>query len=135
MIRFLVSMVINLIASAIGLIVAAWVLEDMSLQTSGFLIAVVIFAVATALFQPFFLKMALTKARALSGGVALVASLAALIVTSILTESLDINGLLTWVLAAVIVWVVSLIAVFLVPLVLVKMGVESARARNDNPMM
>jgi hypothetical protein len=131
MIRLLVSIVVELLASAIGLIVAAWALEDMTLQAEGFLIAVVIFAVATALFQPFFMKMTLQRARALSGGVALIASLAALIVTSILTESLTINGIWTWVIAAVIVWAVSMIAVFLIPVLLVKMGIESAQARNN----
>jgi Mycobacterial 4 TMS phage holin, superfamily IV len=132
MIRFLVSIVINLIASAIGFIVAAAVLEDFTLNGGGFVVAVAVFTVAMALFQPFFLKMALSKARALSGGTALVSTFAALIVADVVSDGVSISGAGTWLAAAVIVWVASLIAVLIVPVVLVKMGVQSARARNNN---
>jgi Na+/melibiose symporter-like transporter len=130
MIRFLVSIVVNLIASAIGFIVAAVVLDDFRLNGGGFIVAVVVFTVAMALFQPFFLKMALSKARALSGGTALVSTLAALIVADVVSDGVSISGAATWIAAAVIVWIAGLLAVWLVPLLLVKMGIESARARN-----
>jgi uncharacterized membrane protein YvlD (DUF360 family) len=132
MVRFLVSTVINLIASAIGLIVAAVVLENMTLDGAAFVIAVAIFTVATALFHPFFLKMAMSKARGLSGGTALVATLAALIVTDLVSDGLSISGIGTWLAAAVIVWLASLIAVLIVPVILVKMGVQSARENRNN---
>jgi Mycobacterial 4 TMS phage holin, superfamily IV len=127
MIRFLVSVLVTVIASAIGLIVADLVLDDFSLQFDGFLIALGIFAVSMMLFHPFLQKMALKNVRALSGGTALVATLLSLIVADVVSDGLSITGGATWLLAALIVWVASLIAVLIVPLLLVKAGIQSAR--------
>jgi putative membrane protein len=52
-IRLIVRTVIALAANAVGLIVAAGVLEGMSLDVTGFVVAVVVFTVVFALLQPF----------------------------------------------------------------------------------
>jgi putative membrane protein len=127
MIRLLIGFAIQLLANALGLLVAALLLDQMTVTTSAFVIAVVIFTVVYAIAQPFFTQMALSRVPALRGGVALVATLVGLIVTAAVTDGLSIDGLSTWFVATLIVWVVSLIGVLLLPLVLVKNKVEERR--------
>jgi putative membrane protein len=50
------------------------------------------------------------------GGVALIASLIALVVADLISDGLTIEGVGTYVIAAVIVWAASLIAAFILPL-------------------
>lgn len=127
MVRFLVSTVISILASAVGLIVAASILDDMSINGSAFITAVLVFTVVTALAGPFIAKSAMKNNSALLGAVALVSTLVGLIVTHLVTDGLSITGLTTWILAAVIVWLAGILAALIIPLLLVKMGVQAAR--------
>ncbi len=127
MIRFLIATGIQLLANALGLLVASWVLDDVELTASGFVWAVVVFTIVYALAQPFLTQMAMNS-RALRGGVALVATLAGLIITAWLTDGLSISGASTWLLATLVVWLVSLLGVWLLPIVLVKKKVDEARS-------
>jgi putative membrane protein len=127
MIRMLLGVVLTLLANALGLLVAAWVLEDMTITASAFLVAVVIFTVCYALAQPFLTQMALSRAPALRGGVALIATLVALVITTLVTDDLSISGALTWLEATVIVWIVSLLGAWLLPALFIKKKVEERR--------
>lgn len=120
MIRLLINVGITLLANAVGLGVAAYVLDDMTVTTSAFVIAVVIFTVVYALAQPMLTQMAISAAPALRGGVALVATLLGLIITTLLTDELSISGIETWIAATVIVWLASLIGALLLPLVFLR---------------
>ncbi|MEM9040878.1 MAG: hypothetical protein AAGD33_13350 [Actinomycetota bacterium] len=120
MVRFLISVGIALLTNAIALVVAALVLDDMSLEFSGFIVAVIIFTGVYTLAQPFLTQQALSRASALRGGVALIATLVSLVVTAIVSDSLQIDGLTTWLLAMLIVWIAALIGAWLLPLVLLK---------------
>ena len=123
----LISLVIQLAANALGLLVAAAVLDGMEVSGTAFLIAVVVFTVVYALAQPFLTQLAVSKMPALRGGVALVATLVGLIITAWISDGLQIDGLTTWVLAALIVWIVSLIGVFVLPFIFVKNKVEERK--------
>ena len=127
MIRMIVGFVIQLAANALGLIVAAAVLDKVEITGTAFVVAVVIFTVVYAIAQPFFTQMALSKAPALRGGVALIATLVGLILTSLISDGLSISGALTWIEATVIVWIISLIGVWLLPIIFVKKKVEENR--------
>ncbi len=70
MIRLLIGFGIQLLANALGLIVAASLLDDVTITGSAFLVAVLIFTVVYAIAQPFFTQMAVSKVPALRGGVA-----------------------------------------------------------------
>lgn len=124
MIRLLIATGIQLLANAVGLLVAAAVLDDVEVSGTAFLVAVVVFTLVYAIAQPFFTQMALSRVPALRGGVALVATLAGLVVTAALSDGLSISGLTTWLLATVIVWLISLVGVLLLPLVLVKRSLQ-----------
>jgi uncharacterized membrane protein YvlD (DUF360 family) len=131
MIRFLVSMVISLAAATVGLLVADVVLDDFSVTASGFITTVVIFGVLQGLLGPFIARTAHRNAPALMGGIGLVTTFVALLITELVTDGLSIEGAQTWLLATLIVWLASLVAVLIIPVILVKMGVESARKRRD----
>jgi uncharacterized membrane protein YvlD (DUF360 family) len=132
MVRFLVATLISVLASAVGIIVAAAVLDDMTIDASGFIVAVLIFTAVNALATPFLANVARKGATALLGAVALISTMVALIVTHAVVESgFSIHGLSTWVIASVIVWLAGLVAAILIPVLLVKAGVQSARGRHD----
>ncbi len=120
MIRFLLRMVVFLGSSAIGLLVASWLIDGVTVSTWGFVTAVVIFTVAQAILSPFFLKMASRYASAFLGGIGLVSTLAALILASVLTHGLSISGIGSWVAATVVVWLVTALATLLLPVLILK---------------
>ncbi|GAA4382197.1 hypothetical protein [Nocardioides caricicola] len=129
MIRLIIGAIVQLASNALGLVAAAAILDKMELSTSGFIIAVVLFSLVYMLMQPFLTQLALSKASALRGGVALVATLVALIVTELVTDGLEITGTATWIEATVIVWLVSLLGVLLLPLIFLRNRVEERRGR------
>lgn len=129
MLRLLITSCIFLLSAALGLLVAVIALPDMSVNAVSFLLDVAIFAVLRAIISPFIIKLTLTRARALAGAAGLVATLVALILTTLVTSGLSIRGLSTWVLATLIIWLVSMFAAFLLPLLVVK-GLLGARLRN-----
>lgn len=128
MIRLVATAVISTIANAIALVVANVLLDDMHLGVSGFVIAVVVFTVAMVLAEPMTRQVAFKNAPALIGSTALVATVLALVATAILTDSLTIRGLTTWVLATVIVWVIAMTARLLLPLVIFKKALAQRSA-------
>jgi putative membrane protein len=128
MIRLLFSTVIHLAANAVGLLIAALLLDGMSISGTAFLIAVVFFTVVEVVLNPMVRQMAVTKATALLGSTALIVTLLGLLLTTAVSDGLSIEGLSTWVLATVIVWLGSLLATVLLPVVLVKRKVEERRA-------
>lgn len=127
MIRLLVRTAVMLVANAVGLIVAAVVLDGMNLDAAGFIVAVVVFTVAMALLQPFLAVQLRRGGSAALGGVALIATLAALILTTLITDGLSIDGVGTWIAAAVIVWVAALIAAFILPFLGLRKYLEERR--------
>jgi putative membrane protein len=127
MIRLLVRLLVLLAANAVGLIVANLVLDDMELNAEGFIIALVIFTVAVALMMPFLASMFRRNqsSAAALGGVALIATLVALIITDVLSDGLSIDGVGTWIAATVIVWAASLLAAFILPFLGLKKYLEN----------
>lgn len=127
MMRLLAVAVIAVVSNAIGLIVAATVLDDMRLGVSGLIIAVLIFTGISVLIEPLLRQVAIKSAPALLGSSAIVTVLASLVITTIVSDSLTIRGTLTWVLATVIVWIVALAGRLLLPLVIFKKALAAAR--------
>ncbi|MBA4607182.1 phage holin family protein [Aeromicrobium sp. Marseille-Q0843] len=129
MIRLLIRAAINLVSAAVGVLVANAVLDDLEVTASGFIITVVIFALAQAILSPFILVVVKRNAEAFLGGVGIVSTLVALWIASLFGDALTISGLSTWLIAAVIVWLAAALASFLLPFILLKAGVENARDR------
>ncbi len=127
MIRFLVRTLIALIANAVGLLVAAAVLDGVHLDGAAFILAVVIFTVVFALMLPFLASQLRRRSGAALGGVALIATLVSLIVTDLVSDGLNINGVGTWIAATVIVWAVALVAEFILPFLGLRKYLEERR--------
>ena len=127
MIRLLIRLVIAVVANAVGLLVAAAVLDGMHVTASSFLVAVLIFTIVFALMQPFLVSQFRRGNSAALGGVALIATLVALIVTDLLSDGFSINGVGTWIAATVIVWLGALLAAFILPFLGLRKYLEARR--------
>ena len=115
MIRLLIRIVVAVLANAVGLIVAALVLDDMALDARSFLLALGIFTLVELIALPALQKAAFKHSEALAGGSALASVLVALIITDVLSDGLSISGVSTWLLATVIIWAVVLAAGIILP--------------------
>jgi hypothetical protein len=128
-IRLLVRTFIILVGNAVGLIVASLVLSDFNIDVTGFVLSLIIFTLAVALMTPFLSSM-MQRNRANSsalGGVALISTFVALVITDLLSDGLDISGVGTWIAATVIVWLGALLAVFILPYLGLKRYLEEHR--------
>jgi len=126
-IRLLVRMAVAVAANAVGLIVAAALLDGVHLNGAAFFVAVVIFTVVFALLHPFLLVQ-MRRGRGLAFlGAALLATLVALIVTDLVSDGLTINGAGTWIAATVIVWLAALLAAFILPFLGLRKFMEDRR--------
>ncbi len=128
MMRLIATAVIAFVSNAIGLIVAANVLADVGVGASGFVIAVAIFTGVSVLIEPLLRQTVMKKMPALLGSTALITVLISLIITTIVGNSLTIDGLTNWVLATVIVWAASFAGRLLLPLVIFKKTIAAAKA-------
>jgi uncharacterized membrane protein YvlD (DUF360 family) len=128
MIRFLISAAIFFLSALIGLFVADMVLSDLSIDATSYLVAAIIFALTQAILAPLIFKMVHKNASAFAGGVGIISSFVALLITDLLVGGLEISGVTTWILAALIVWLAGAIAAFLLPYLLVKRAVGERRA-------
>jgi len=125
MIRLFFRTVVLLLANAVGLIVASLVLDGFHLNASGFIIAVVIFTVVLALMLPFLASQLRRRGSSALGGVALLATLASLIITDLIGDGFKISGVGTWLAATVIVWAAALVAAFILPFLGLKKYLEN----------
>jgi putative membrane protein len=126
-IRLIFRTVVALLANAVGLIVAAALLDDMHLDVTGFVVAVVIFTLVFAVLTPFLAVQLRRAGPAAVGGVSLIATLVSLIITDLISDGFTIDGAVTWLLAAVIVWIASLLAGFILPFLGLKRFLEERR--------
>ena len=125
MIRLLVRLLVVVAANAVGLLVAAALLDGVKLDAAGFVLALVIFTVVFALMTPFLASQFRERRSAALGGVSLIATFVALLVADLLSDGLSIEGIGTWIAATVIVWVASLLAAFILPFLGLKKYLEA----------
>lgn len=127
MLRLLAQMTLGVLANAIGLLAAAALLDDFSVDAPAFVVAVLIFSLATFVLGPLVLKIALTSASFLVGGIALVTTFVGLFVTNLLSDGIALSGLGTWIAATVIVWIFALIGNLVLPLVIFKKTLKKVK--------
>jgi uncharacterized membrane protein YvlD (DUF360 family) len=120
MVRFLIRAAIFLVTAALGLLVAAWILPEVVLSPSGFITAVIVFAIAQSILAPFILNMARKYAPAMLGGIGLVSTFVALLIASLFPGGLTITGIPAWVLATLIVWLVTALGGWVLPLLFLR---------------
>lgn len=120
MTRSLIRIGLLLAGNAIGLLLAAIILDKMDVDGPAFVIAVVIFTVLTAVLEPFVSKVTEERPALLQSASALIATFLALVITVLVSDGLSIDGAITWVLATVLVWLFTMIAGVLLVKFLVK---------------
>ncbi len=103
----LIRIGLMLVGNAVGLILAAALLDDMSLDGVAFVVAVAIFTVATIVLDPLIARVADRYVEALSGVSSLIATAISLVVTSWISDGLSISGAVAWILATLIVWLTA----------------------------
>ena len=127
MIRLFFRTLIALIGNAVGLLVAAAILDDMHVDAGSFVLAVLIFTVVAALLGPFLAVQMRRVGPSALGGVSLIATFVSLVVTDLISDGFSISGVVTWIEATVIVWLASLLAVFILPFLGLRRFVEERR--------
>src|SRR5690606_34962415 len=118
--RILIRIAISLGTVAVALLVCFWVLPDFDLSLSGFLTAVLVFTVAQAVLTPLIFNLARKHANAILGGVGLVSTFVALVMSSLFPGGLHIPGVATWTLATLITWLIPALGTGLLPLIVLK---------------
>ncbi len=113
MIRFLLSVAVNLVAAAVAFLVCGALVEGFDISVSGFIIAVVIFTALQTILAPFVFNVARKYASAILGGVGLISTLLALWITTLISGALTISGFSAWIAAMVVVWLVSALVTWL----------------------
>jgi uncharacterized membrane protein YvlD (DUF360 family) len=120
MIRLLIRTGIALLGAAIGFIVAAAVLDGMTLDGAAFVIAVIIFTVLTAVLEPLIEKIGDEHLSIISAASSLITTFLALLITELVSDGLTIDGLDTWLFATLIVWVCTALATFILARIFIK---------------
>lgn len=107
--RLLVRIAFAFIANAIALLIAAALLDGVHINATSFVVAVVIFSVASLVLRPVLASIVVRTLRPLLGVIALITTFVLLLITDLLSDGLEIDGALDWVLATVIVWLATVV--------------------------
>ena len=98
-----------------------------ALSTTCLIVAVVVFSVAQAILSLPMLKLPRQYASLLLGGTGLVLTIVALILASVLTHGITIDGRAPWVATTVVVWLVTTIGAITLPELLIRDDSGSTR--------
>lgn len=120
MLILLARLTLSVLANAIGLLAANFLVEGFSINGVSFVIAVAIFSLATTILGPLIVKIALTSAPYLMGGIALITTFVGLFITNLVSNGISINGVSSWAFATFIVWIFSVIGSLILPIFLFK---------------
>jgi NhaP-type Na+/H+ or K+/H+ antiporter len=82
---------------------------------------------AQSVLAPLIFNLARKYASAVLGGIGLVSTLVALLIASALPGGIRVEGVATWVLAALVVWLVTALGGWLLPLIFLKKKVAGRR--------
>lgn len=108
--RFLASIIVALVTSAVALLVAALVLDDFEISAGMFPVVVILFAVVLVVARAATETIVDKNAHVLSSFVGLIGAFIALLVTDLVSDDLTIEGIDTWIIATLIVWLGMIIA-------------------------
>ncbi|MCX7299794.1 MAG: hypothetical protein NTX73_05335 [Rhodobacterales bacterium] len=121
MIRLALTVIATIIANAVGLLLAAFILRPtFVIDPMSFIITLLIFTGVMVLTGPLVTKIAITSMPQIRGAIALVTAFIGLKVTDWLTTGMDIGGVSNWLAATLLVWLGSLLAEILLPIYVFK---------------
>ncbi len=107
--KFLMAWILGLAGAAIGLLLCSLIFGDNFKFSSfgGFLLALVVFAILSAIIPIFILKALVRHADSLVALTGLISTFIALFITAI-TPWMNISGFWTWVWSILIIWVLGM---------------------------
>ncbi len=120
MVRLAISVIATVIANAVGLLLAVFILPGFVIDPMSFIITLLIFTGVMVLTGPLVTKIAVTSMPQIRGSIALVTAFLGLKVTDWLTTGMDIGGISNWLAATLLVWLGSLLAEILLPIYVFK---------------
>ena len=120
MIRLALTIVATIIANAVGLLLAAALLDGFSIDALSFIVVLLVFTGVMILTGPLITKIALTSLPQIRGSISLVSVFFGLKVTEWLMPGFDMGGLSNWLAATLLVWLGSLVAEILLPIYVFK---------------
>lgn len=107
MVRMLLQAAINIVVAAVALLVAASLIDGVTLEPTGFVTAVVVFVLAQAILGPFVFNIARQYASAILGAVGLVSTLLAVWMATLVADGLTLSTPMAWILTPLVVWIVT----------------------------
>lgn len=120
MIRLLARLTLNVLSNALGLLAASLLVDGFSINGLSFVLALLLFSLSTAVLSPLVMKITLQSAPFLMGGIALVTTFVGLLITTIFSDGISIDGVSAWVISTLVIWLFSIVGNVLLPLVIFK---------------
>jgi len=133
MIRFLAHTAADLFGAAVALLLAGTMIEGVSLNAGGFLVAVVVLTVAQAVLAPFVFNVARQYASAILGGIGIVSTLLALLIATLMPGGLQITGFSAWLVTSLLVWLVTALGGWLLVTYVVDRWLDRRKAAKAHP--
>jgi uncharacterized membrane protein YvlD (DUF360 family) len=107
--RLIIRIVLALVVNAIALLIAASVVDGVSIDATYFVIAVTIFTIVSLFLRPLLAFVIARHLRPLLGIIGLVTTFLILLITDVLSDGINIDGATAWILATVIVWIAQML--------------------------
>jgi uncharacterized membrane protein YvlD (DUF360 family) len=97
-----------LASSAVALLAAALIFDRFTISTLGFPIVVVVFTLVSLVAKPLTESLVRQHAREVYWATGLIATWLTLLVTDMVSDGIQIEGIGTWIFSTVIVWVAAM---------------------------
>lgn len=97
-----------LASSAVALLAAALIFDRFTVSTLGFPIVVIVFTLVSLVAKPLTESLVRQHAREVYWATGLIATWLTLLVTDLVSDGIQIEGIGTWVFSTVIVWVAAM---------------------------
>lgn len=120
MVRMLLQAAINIVMAAVAMLVAATLIDGVTLEPTGFVTVVVVFVLAQAVLGPVVFNMARQYASAILGAVGLVSTLLAVWVATLVADGLTLSTLTAWILTPLVVWVITALGTWILGYLVLK---------------
>jgi hypothetical protein len=108
--RLVARLVVSVVTAFFALLLAALLLDDFRIDAVAFPLVLGIFVLVILVARPALETVIDENLQWAASFVGLVASFVSLVITDILSDDLEIEGITTWVLASLIVWLGAIVA-------------------------
>lgn len=112
--RLLARLLTSVVAAFVALLIAAVLFDDFKIDELAFPLVVGIFVLVILVARPALENLIEENVQWAASFVGLVAAFVSLLVTDLLSDDLEIEGFVTWILASLLVWAAAVVADLLV---------------------